>query len=77
MFERAQVKILAHQGNLHQPRQSQSPSEKNHTVETQPESVKKNVNLSPVDAVTIAGEVIFFSLIITPLALTWIKSKVS
>ena len=56
----------------------QQPSlDTNTTVETQTESVTKITNSSPVNPVTIAGEVIFFSLIITPIALTWIKSRVT
>ena len=57
--------------------QPQPFSDTNNTVEIQPEPVTKITNSSPVNAVTIAGEVIFFSLIITPIALTWIKSRVS
>ena len=49
----------------------------NTTIEVQSEPVTKITNSSPVNAVTIAGEVIFFSLIITPIALTWIKSRVT
>ena len=51
-------------------------SDNKNTVEIKPEPVTKITNSSPVNAVTIAGEVIFFSLIITPIALTWIKSRV-
>ncbi|MDJ0689537.1 MAG: hypothetical protein QNJ41_13605 [Xenococcaceae cyanobacterium MO_188.B32] len=55
----------------------QQPSlDTNTTVEIQSEPVTKITNSSPVNAVTIAGEVILFSLIITPFLLTWIKSRV-
>ena len=55
----------------------QQPSlDTNTTVETQPEPVTKITDSSPVNAVTIVGEAIFFSLIITPVLLTWIKSIV-
>ena len=55
----------------------QSSLDTNTTVETQPEPVTKITNSAPVNAVTIAGEAIFFSLIITPIALIWIKSRVT
>ncbi|MGK7936401.1 MAG: hypothetical protein AB4206_11495 [Xenococcaceae cyanobacterium] len=57
--------------------QPQTSSDTNNTVEIQPEAVTKITNSSSVNAVTIAGEVILFSLIITPVLLTWIKSRVS
>lgn len=91
MLDRLNQQIIAHQGNPHQqvePKQSlpiqptehnqpKSPSEHNNIVEVQPASVTKITNASQVNVVTIAGEVIFLSLIITPMALTWLKSKVS
>lgn len=91
MIDRLNKQIIAHQGNPHQqvePKQSsqiqpteqnkpKNSSEINNAVEMQPESVTKIPNFSQVNVVTIAGEVIFFSLIITPIALTWLKSRVS
>ena len=61
---------------VEQQNEPKPKSDTNTTVEMQPEPVTKITNSSSVNGVTIAGEVIFFSLIITPIALTWIKSKV-
>lgn len=57
--------------------QPKPSSDTNSTVEIPSEAVTKITNSSSVNAVTIAGEVIFFSLIITPVLLTWIKSRVT